>query len=55
MFYRDVNRKRKYVFQSIKHGIVFRVGILPFVRRKGAQYAGVMEYWKERNIARVYK
>ena len=46
---------RKYVFQSIKHGIVFRMGIQPFVRSKGNQYDGVMKHWKARNIAGVHR
>ena len=41
-FHRDIAVRRIYPFQSIKHLIVFRMGIRPFVRKNGAQYAGVL-------------
>lgn len=50
-FYRDVIRKRKYLLQSSKHFIIFRVGIQPFVMKKGSQYDSVITHWKKRNIA----
>lgn len=49
-FHRDVIGKRKYLLQSIRHLIIFRVGIQPFVMKKGAQYDGVIAHWKKRNI-----
>lgn len=49
-FYRDVVGKRKYMLQSIKHLIIFRIGIQPFVMKKGLQYDGVIKHWKKRNI-----
>ena len=49
-FYCDVVGKRKYMFQSIKHLMILRIGIQPFVMKKGAQYDGVITHWKKRNI-----
>lgn len=54
-FYRDVVEKRKYMLQSIKHFIVFRIGIQPFVIGKGSQYDGVIKQWKKRNVTGGYK
>lgn len=54
-FHRDVVAKRKYMFQSIKHLIIFRIGIQPFVIKKGSQYDGVITHWKKRNIAGGHK
>ena len=50
-FYRDVVGKRKYMFQGITHFIIFRIGIQPFVMKKGSEYDGVITHWKNRNIA----
>ena len=47
-FYRDVIGKRRYMFQSIKHLMIFRMGIQPFVMKKGSQYDGVIAHWKKR-------
>lgn len=49
-FYRDISGKRKYVLQTMKHFMIFRMGIRPFVLRKGTQYGGVIRHWKECNI-----
>ena len=54
-FYRDIVGRRKYILQGMKHFIVFRVGILPFVVSKGAQYAGVLKHWEKRNVVGGYK
>lgn len=54
-FYRDVVGKRKYMLQSIKHLIIFWIGIQPFVMKKGLQYDGVIKHWKKRNIAGGYR
>lgn len=53
--YCDINKKRKYLFQSMIHFFVFRVGILPFVMRKASQYDGVLKHWRKNNIAGGYK
>ena len=50
-FHRDIIRKRKYLLQSSRHLIIFRVGIQPFVRKNGSQYDGVITHWKKRNVA----
>ena len=49
-FYYDIVGRRKYVFQNIKHFIIFRIGIQPFVLGKAAQYDGVFKHWRKRNI-----
>lgn len=49
-FYRDIAGQRKYIFQDVKHFIVFRIGIQPFVLRKGLQYNGVIKHWQKRKI-----
>lgn len=54
-FYCDVSSRRKYLFQRMKHFIIFRVGILPFVMSKGSQYDGVIKHWRRRNIMGGYK
>lgn len=50
-FYRDIFGRRTYMLQNIKHFIVFRIGIKPFVLRKGPQYAGVVKHWRKRNLS----
>ena len=47
--YKDIVGKRRYIFQNIKHFIVFRIGIKPFVLKKGLQYEGVIKHWEKRN------
>lgn len=49
-FYQDILRKQKYLLQDIKHFLVFLLGIRPFVLRKGLQYDGVVDHWKEKGI-----
>lgn len=49
-FYRDIVGKRKYVLQTMKHFIIFRMGIRPFVLRKGGQYGGVIRNWEKNKI-----
>ena len=46
----DVLKQRRYLFQSMKHFLVFQIGIRPFVLKKGAQYEGVMKYWGKKNM-----
>ncbi len=48
--YSDIIGRRKYIFQSMKHFIVFRIGIQPFVISKGSQYEGVIKNWKKKGI-----
>lgn len=38
--------KNGYRLQGMIHWIVFRVGIQPFVKRKGVEYEGVIKHWK---------
>lgn len=48
--YKDICREKRYIWQSLRHFIVFHIGIRPFVEKKGEQYKGVMERWKSKNI-----
>lgn len=48
--YTDIQKKKRYLWQSIVHQIIFLIGIKPFVKRKGEQYKGVMEKWKKNHI-----
>ena len=49
-FYKDIHNQKKYLFQKIKHFIIFQFGILPFVRKKGNEYQGVVTKWKKYGI-----
>lgn len=46
-FYYDIHRKRTYLYQRIKHFILFRFGIYPFVIKKGNAYRGVLAKWEK--------
>ena len=46
----EIKGKKKHPVQCFCHGIIFRLGIRPFVMKKGATYAGVVRKWKERGI-----
>ena len=48
--YRDIKTKHRYTFQSIKHLIIFNIGIKPFVIKNKTEYSGVLNYWKSKNI-----
>ena len=45
--YTDIQTRRAYFFQRMKHKIIFRVGILPFVQRKGSEKAGVLRRYRD--------
>lgn len=49
-FLRDIVERRRYMIQSLIHSIIFRMGIQPFVKRKGLEYEGVIKHWKKKNI-----
>ena len=49
-FYKDIYRQKTYLYQKMKHFIIFRFGILPFVTKKGNEYQGVIAKWKKHNI-----
>ena len=49
-FYNDINKQNSYLYQKIKHFIIFRFGILPFVQKKGNEYQGVISKWKKQGI-----
>lgn len=48
--YNDISKHRTYPLQNIKHNIVMKIGILPFVLKKGDDYAGVLHHWTSRGI-----
>ena len=49
-FYGDILKRRRYRIQGLIHAIIFKMGILPFVRKKGTEYEGVIKHWKKKNI-----
>lgn len=49
-FYKDITCQRKYYFQSVKHLLIFKFGIVPFVKKKGTDYNGVLKHWNDRGI-----
>lgn len=49
-FYKDIYRQKTYLYQKMKHFIIFRFGILPFVTKKGNEYQGVIAKWKKHSI-----
>lgn len=46
---KDIECQKQYVVQAIKHKLIFAFGIQPFVKRKGASYAGVVNRWEQQN------
>lgn len=38
------------IIGSPTYSIIFRMGIQPFVKRKGLEYEGVIKHWKDNNI-----
>lgn len=49
-FYKDICRRKRYIWQSLWNCIVFHIGIRPFVMRKGDGYRGVIDRWKRKYI-----
>jgi len=48
--YSVISGAKKYPGQAIYHAIIFSLGIKPFVLKKGNQYKGVTDKWKEVGI-----
>ena len=48
--YNSIAKKKKYLFQSFFHKIIFSLGIRPFVVKKGKAYEGVLNKWKSLGI-----
>lgn len=46
----DIEKKKVYITQKVKHDLVFHLGIVPFVRRNKKQYQGVIKIWKEKGM-----
>lgn len=49
-FYRDIVERHRCRIQGLIHSIVFKIGIQPFVKKKGVEYEGVIKNWKNHNI-----
>lgn len=49
-YYAGLSKKKLLKFQFLKHFLIFRYGILPFVERKGEDYSGVVNRWKKNGI-----
>lgn len=49
-FYNDIYKQKFYLCQKIKHFIIFRFGIFPFVIKKRSEYQGVISKWKKQGI-----
>ncbi len=49
-FYKDIHKQKIYFWQKTKHFIIFRLGVYPFVRKKGNEYQGVVAKWKKYGI-----
>lgn len=43
--YKDIQIKRNYHIQRIIHYLIFKIGIKPFVLKKGSKYTGVVSHW----------
>lgn len=50
--YFDIKCKHRYPLQSLKHYLIFRIGLRPFVRKKGDAYDGVVGRWKEMGLVK---
>ena len=48
--FKEIDIRKKHIFQSIFRKIIFYAGIRPFVMKKGNSYKGVTEKWKEMEI-----
>ena len=46
---KDIECRKKHIIQAITHKLIFSFGIQPFVKRKGASYAGVVSRWEQQN------
>ncbi|MBO4242373.1 MAG: hypothetical protein J5883_03760, partial [Clostridiales bacterium] len=51
--YSAISEKKSYPLQAIYHRVIFSLGIMPFVRKKGELYKGVTDKWKELGIEQV--
>lgn len=49
-FYKNIYKQKTYLYQKIRHFIILRLGILPFVSKKGNEYQGVVTKWKKLGI-----
>ena len=50
----DIKYKKKYIVQAIQHKLIFSFGIQPFVKRKGENYAGVRNKWRQLGICKEF-
>lgn len=49
-FYRDIHKQKTYLYEIIRHFIIFRFGIFRFVCKKGNEYQGVVAKWKKHGV-----
>lgn len=49
-FYNDIYKQNIYLYQKIRHLIIFKFGIFPFVRKKGNEYQGITAKWEKHGI-----
>ena len=47
-FSQHIVKKRRFPFQSLKHFLIFNFGIVPFVRKKGSSYSGIVNAWNKK-------
>ena len=50
-----VEAKKKNIFQTLYHNLIFSIGIKPFVKRKGKQYTGVIKRWADMQMIKGEK
>lgn len=53
--YCDITKKHRHIFQSIKHFIILRMGIRPFILSNRTRYGGVINRWEAEQIRNIYK
>lgn len=51
---KDIKNQKKHIVQTIKHKLIFSFGIQPFVKRKGINYAGVLNRWNQQGICKGF-
>lgn len=50
VLYHDIQKQNVNLYRKIQHHVMFRFGILPFVRKKGAAYLGVTSRWQKKGL-----
>lgn len=47
MLFHDIVQQKKHLFQRLKQQSVVKIGLKPFILRKGKEYAGVQKRWSD--------